>query len=88
VDQPDIQLDANRLVTFDGRVLEVFGGAVRRFHVALLAVTVSDPDKKGNRNVTLTQAGNDWSLPVDESTFERLAPLLQGLKEAGVTFGS
>jgi hypothetical protein len=61
VEQPDIQLDANRLVTFDGRVLEVFGGAVRRFHVALLAVTVSDPDKKGNRNVTLTQAGNDWS---------------------------
>jgi hypothetical protein len=85
VDQPDIQLDANRLVTFDGRVLEVFGGAVRRFHVALLTVTVSDPDKMGNRNLTLTQAGNDWALPADQSTFERLAPLLEALKDAGVT---
>jgi hypothetical protein len=88
VDQSEIQLDEHRLVTFDGRVLEVFGGAVRRFHVALLTVTVPDPDKKGNRNLTLTQAGNDWSLPVDESTFERLAPLLNGLKNAGVTVRS
>jgi hypothetical protein len=87
VPQPDIQLDQNRLVAFDGRVLEVFGGAVRRFHVALLTVTMSDPDKHGNRNLPLTQAGNDWSLPVDESTYERLAPLLEELKDAGVNVG-
>lgn len=85
VDQLDIQLDQQRLMSFDGRVLEVFGGAVRRFHVALLTVAVSTPDKRGNRTVTLTQAANDSSLPVDESTFERLAPLFEALKNAGVT---
>jgi hypothetical protein len=85
VDQLDIQLDQQRLMAFDGRVLEVFGGAVRRFHVALLTVAVSDPDKRGYRTITLTQATDDSSLPVDESTYERLAPLLDALKNAGVT---
>jgi hypothetical protein len=75
----------NRIVTFDGRVLEVFGGSVRRFHASLLSVTVSGPDKHGNRNVVLRQAGIDNSLPVDEPTYEQLQPLLQVLKSAGVS---
>jgi len=75
----------NRVVSFDGRVLEVFGGSVRRFHVALLSVTVSGPDKHGNRNVVFTQAGVENSLPVDEPAYEQLVPLLQALRSAGVS---
>jgi len=75
----------NRIVSFDGRVLEVFGGSVRRFHVNLLSVTVSGPDKHGNRNVVLRQAGIDNSLPVDEPAYEQLQPLLETLRSAGVS---
>jgi hypothetical protein len=56
---------------------------VRRFHVQLLTVTVPGPDKHGNRNVTLHQAGTESYLPVDEPTFERLQPLLEALRSAG-----
>jgi hypothetical protein len=80
----EVEVDRNRVVAFDGRVLEVFGGSVRRFHVKLLAVTVSGPDKKGIRNVTLTQAGVNHSLPLDEAAFERCQPLLDALKSSGV----
>ena len=75
----------NRIVSFDGRVLEVFGGSVRRFHVNLLSVTVSGPDKHGNRNVVLRQAGIDNSLPVDEPAYAQLQPLLEALRSAGVS---
>jgi hypothetical protein len=85
MDALEIQIDQNRVVTFDGRVLEVFGGSVRRFHVKLLTVTVSAPDKKGNRNITLQQAGIDNSVPLDDAQFEALQPLLEALKGAGVT---
>jgi hypothetical protein len=74
----------HRVVSFDGRVLEVFGGSVRRFHVRLLSVTVSGPDRHGNRNIALKQAGVENSLPVDEPTYEALQPLLEALKLAGV----
>ena len=59
----EIQIDQSRVVTFDGRILEIFGGEVRRFHVSLLSVTVPRPDKRGSRNVTLTQASRDSFLP-------------------------
>jgi hypothetical protein len=75
----------NRVVSFDGRVLEVFGGSVRRFHVNLLSVTVSGPDKHGNRNVVLRQADVDNSLPVDEPAYAQLQPLLEALRSAGVS---
>jgi hypothetical protein len=47
-------------------------------------VTVSGLDKKRIRNVTLTQAGIDNALPLDEAAFERFQPLLDALKSAGV----
>jgi hypothetical protein len=80
----EVAAGPNRMVTFDGRVLEVFGGSVRRFHVKLLSVTVSGPDKHRNRNVVLRQAGIENSLPVDEPAYERLQSLLAALKSAGV----
>jgi hypothetical protein len=72
MDLLEVESDQNRVVAFDGRVFEVFGGSVRRFHVTLLAVTISGPDKRGNRDVTL------------EAAFERFQPLLDALKGAGV----
>jgi hypothetical protein len=67
----------HRVVSFDGRVLEVFGGSVRRFHVRLLSVTVSGPDRHGNRNVALEQAGMESSLPVDEPPTRLFSPCLR-----------
>jgi hypothetical protein len=78
----EVQIDGNRLVAFDGQVLEVFGGSVRRFHVKLLTVTVSRPDKRGAREITLTQAGTNAALPLDEPATFR--PILEALQNAGV----
>ncbi len=80
----EIDIDQYRIATFDGRVLKVFGGQVRRFHARLLTVTVPGPDKRGNRDVTLAQSGTQHSLPVDEGAFQRLQPLLSALQTAGV----
>lgn len=85
MDLLEVAAGPNRVVAFDGRVVEVFGGSVRRLHVKLLSVTVSGPDRHGNRSTVLTQAGIDNSLPVDEPACEQLRPLLQALKSAGVS---
>ena len=47
-------------------------------------MTVPGPDRHGNRNIALKQAGVENSLPVDEPTYEALQPLLEALKLAGV----
>jgi hypothetical protein len=85
MDPLDIDIDQNRVASFDGRVLEVFGGDVRRFHVRLLTVVVPAPDKRGNRDVELRQAQRTASLPLDEGAFERIQPLLDALRQAGVS---
>jgi hypothetical protein len=85
VDLLEVELDQNRVVAFDGHVLEVFGGSVRRFHVKLLTVTVSGTDERGNRNVTLEQAQTETSLPLDTLAFARFQPVLDALKGAGVS---
>jgi len=84
MDLLEVAAGRDRVVAFDGRVLEVFGGSVRRFHVGLLSVSVSGPDKHGNRNIVFTQAGIDNSLPVDEPTYEQLRYVLEALVNAGV----
>ncbi len=80
----EVDVDKNRVVSFDGRVLEVFGGP-GRFHVHLLTIAVAGPDKHGSRNVTLRQAGEVLFLPLDALAFERIQPLLDALKQAGVS---
>jgi hypothetical protein len=84
VDVVEVQVDANRVVAFDGRVLEIFGGSVRRFHANLLSITVPAPDKRGNRDVTLHQSATETSLPVDEQQFAMIQPVLDALKAAGI----
>ncbi|KPI20254.1 hypothetical protein OK074_7596 [Actinobacteria bacterium OK074] len=40
--------------SFDGRVLEIFGGEYsRRYHVRHLHLSVTGPDRKGRRTVTI-----------------------------------
>jgi len=85
VDALEVQLDRDRVVVFDGDVLELFGGAGRRFHVKLLTVTVSDPDKKGRRQVTLEQSQSQTQLLLDDETFAPLQPVLDALRSAGVS---
>jgi len=81
----EVQLDQNRVVAFDGRVLEIFGGVDSRFHVKLLTVTVSAPDKRGARQVMLEQSQRVTSLPLDEAAFAQCQPLLDALRAAGAT---
>jgi hypothetical protein len=85
MDVLEIDVDQNRVISFDGRVVEIFGGSVRRFHVKLLTVRVPQPDKRGNRNIVFVQAGQENVLPVDEPTFGRLRPLLDALNGAGIS---
>lgn len=85
MDPVEVQLDANRVVSFDGRALEIFGGSVRRFHAKLLTVTVPAPDKRGNRTITLHHSGQDVALPVDEQEFVTVQPVLAALQAAGVS---
>jgi len=84
VDLIEVEIDQNRMASFDGRVLEVFGGTYGRFHVKLLTATVSAPDKRGNRQVTLQQAQVNTPLPLDEAAFAKFQPLLDALRAAGV----
>ncbi len=81
----EVQFDQNRVAAFDGRVLEIFGGAERRFHVKLLTVTVSAPDKRGARQVMLEQSQRLTALPLDEAAYAEVQPLLDALRTAGVT---
>ncbi|MEV0224791.1 hypothetical protein [Streptomyces sp. NPDC050704] len=41
------------LFSFDGRVLEVFGGSGARFHVRHMHIRVKGPDRKGNRTMEI-----------------------------------
>jgi hypothetical protein len=84
MDLLEVSAGPHRIIAFDGRVLEIFGGSDRRFHVRLLSVAVSRPDKRGNRNIVLTQTQTDHYLTVDEPGWEQLQPLLEALKSAGV----
>lgn len=80
----EVQLGPYRVVTFDGHALEIFGGEVRRFHIKLMTVKVSAPDKKGQHEVVVTQANVDTSLLLDDSDFMAFQPVLAALREAGV----
>jgi hypothetical protein len=79
----EVQLDIG-VFTFDGHVLELFVTGSERFHVRLLTVTISRPDKKGTRRVTLAQVGAQSVLPLDEAEFEGLQPIFEALQGAGV----
>ncbi|MGW9210523.1 hypothetical protein ACWGR4_26485 [Embleya sp. NPDC055664] len=39
--------------TFDGRILEIFGGYPKRFHIRNMALRVTPPDRKGRRTIEI-----------------------------------
>jgi len=79
----EVQLDMG-LFTFDGHVLELFLTGSERFHRRILTVTISRPDKKGTRRVTLAQVGTQSVLPLDEAELASLQPIFEALGSAGV----
>jgi hypothetical protein len=83
VDPVEVQIDMG-VFTFDGHVLELFVTTSERFHVRLLSVTVSGPDRKGRRRVTFAQPGFQSELPLDEEEFQGLQPIFEALGSAGV----
>jgi hypothetical protein len=84
----------NIVAMFDGRVLEILGpasGESTRMHVKFLSVSVSDPDKKGRRNIMVNRMYMNQGIPflplfkLDDAAFEVVQPLLDALRNAGVT---
>ena len=69
------------LLTFDGRVVEVFGfpgSESIRFHVLNLDLAADGPDRKGRYTVTLEPAsrGGGCSFDVPEADWPAVAPFL------------
>jgi hypothetical protein len=68
----------NSVISFDGRVLELFGHAARqgnRIHIALITRVVND----GATIVISVRGGSDYSIPLsglDEATRESLDILM------------
>ena len=59
--------------SFDGRILEIFGGHPYRFHIANLHLNVTGPDRKGRRTVEIVHgrpeipgASLTWHLTATE----------------------
>lgn len=77
------------VVCFDGRVLEVFteGTATTsaRFHVALLAVEVQPPDRKGRHQIDFAPVRpgrNGIRLILNDADRAALQPVLDELRSA------
>jgi hypothetical protein len=80
------------LLSFDGRVLEVFGYPSQdsyRYHAANLRIEVGDPDRKGKRTVQLTPRtkGVGCALGISTEDWARAAPLLERVQAAAAEHG-
>ena len=69
------------LLTFDGRVLEVFGFPGQesyRFHVKNMELSIDGPDKKGRYRATATSArgSGGCALEVPEADWPAVGPFL------------
>jgi len=84
VDAVEAQIDECRIVTFDGRVLEVFGGETRRFHGQLCSLRLPPPDKKGITHAVIVQSGREWPLDMEADALDRFQVVLAALRAAGV----
>ena len=69
------------LLTFDGRVVEVFGFSGSesiRFHVLNLELAVEGPDRKGRHTLRIEPAmrGGGCHVPVPEADWPAVAPFV------------
>lgn len=79
--------------TYDGRVLEIFGGNAIRFHVRHMHVSITDPDRKGNRTVEIAHGRPEapglrhiWKYSAAEwADMAELARLLETVRAASDT---
>ena len=72
--------------SFDGRILEIFGGRPHRFHIENLQLSVTGPDRKGRRTVEIVHAppgnsGHSLTWQATAAEWER-SPDLAALLEA------
>jgi hypothetical protein len=81
----------NIVAMIDGPVVEIFGplsGDSSRAHVKFLSLEVSGPDKKGRRDIWLRR-GREMPFfelgKLDDAQFEAAQPLLDALRNAGVS---
>ncbi|AXG81871.1 hypothetical protein [Streptomyces paludis] len=81
----------NRFYSFDGRILEIFGGDPVRYHVGHMYVRVTGPDRKGKRVVEIghgrrpdPRGGCDvWRYTAEEwEQAQGLAALLEAVQAA------
>lgn len=72
------------IVSFDGRVLEVFGfHDPIRYHVAELQVKFEGPDKKGRYDVTVGSRNRGSAVfRVEAEAWPALEPVLQEARDA------
>jgi hypothetical protein len=81
----------NMVAMIEGPVVEIFGPLSddsSRAHVKFLSLEVSDPDKKGRRDVWLKRGGGVLFLvlgKLDDAQFAAAQPLLGALRNAGVS---
>lgn len=76
--------------SFDGRILEIFGGHPVRFHVRHLHLSVTGPDRKGKRTVEITHGRPEapgatyiWRYTAEEwAQAPGLAALLEAVQVA------
>lgn len=89
MDLVEAQLDG-RVLQFDGRVLELFGGESgttdwRRHAAFMAAVVVTGPDKRGAWSVAFQPPQQlITSFKISEAEFQALQPILEALQTAGV----
>jgi hypothetical protein len=80
------------LLSFDGRVLEVFGYQGQdsfRYHARNLLIDIGEPDKKGKRMVQLRPRtkGVGCALAISMEDWAHAAQLLERLQEAAADEG-
>ncbi|MFJ8406177.1 hypothetical protein ACIQ9K_37790 [Streptomyces microflavus] len=91
-DEIMIRVGGTRFYSFDGRILEIFGGDPIRFHVRNMYVHVTGPDRKGKRVVEIGHGQPDlrggchiWKYTAEEweeAETHGLAALLEAVQAA------
>ena len=71
------------VVSFDGRVLELFGRYAHRYHVDELEVRVKGPDKKGRYEVAIdSRFGGGAQFYVEGPDWPAIEPVIEAARAA------
>lgn len=83
----EVRIGERRLVTWDGRILEVFGALKasggRRFHPAVSELRIDTPDGKGRVTFSINwHDATTTTMQVEAEEWTRLQPLLDEFSAA------